>query len=297
MKHPHVLFVLFCVLAGTLSAQTEIGGGTCSTATLSGIYAFSLTGRQVTSAGNFTSVFQGNGSANFDGLSAVTIAMTVDTNQSITAPVKWVGNYTVQSNCAGVVTVTSGGTATLNLVLYDGGADFLVTGNDATYSYSGSGNTQPSGCSAASLSGVYMFTATGYNLSGSSVSGDEYATGLLQFDGVGSITVNSTFSGIGSTELASATGSYSVSSTCVGSATVTGKGQTIVVTLSVTGSTKTNNTDFFVTLAQSGDVLLSGSGHPVFGQPVVTAATRGTGDERAAAVDKLWSGTADGRTK
>jgi hypothetical protein len=246
-------------------------------------------------------VLQGNGSANFDGLSVAKITMTVDSNQSVGAGVTWLGNYTVQSNCAGVVTVTSGGTAVLNLVLYSTGADFLVTGNDGTYSYSGSGNTQPTGCSAASLSGVYMFTGTGYGLASGSVSGALDATGLLQFDGVSSITLNATFSQIGSTAAGSAvTGSYSVSSTCVGSATLTGKGETIMLTLSVTGLTKTNNTDFFVTAAQSGAVLLSGSGHPVFGQPVVSAANRGAGDTRAVAVlatQQSQSETADGRTK
>ena len=139
MKRPFLLCLLFCLLAATLAAQTEIGGGTCSTATLSGTYAFSLTGRQVTSAGNYTSVLQANGSANFDGLNAVKITMTVDTNQSVAAPVTWIGTYTVQSNCAGVVTITSGGTAVLNLVMYSTGADFLVTGNDALYAYTGSG--------------------------------------------------------------------------------------------------------------------------------------------------------------
>jgi hypothetical protein len=285
MKRPYLLCILFCLLAATLAAQTEIGGGTCSTATLSGTYAISITGRQVTSAGNYTSVLQGNGSANFDGLSVAKITMTVDSNQSVGAGVTWLGNYTVQSNCAGVVTVTSGGTAVLNLVLYSTGADFLVTGNDGTYSYSGSGNTQP----------------TGYGLASGSVSGALDATGLLQFDGVSSITLNATFSQIGSTAAGSAvTGSYSVSSTCVGSATLTGKGETIMLTLSVTGLTKTNNTDFFVTAAQSGAVLLSGSGHPVFGQPVVSAANRGAGDTRAVAVlatQQSQSETADGRTK
>ena len=146
-----------------------------------------------------------------------------------------------------------------------------------------------------------MFTGTGYTVASSSVNGAFSATGLLQFDGVGTITVNAILSGGGTTAPGnSLTGSYSLTSTCVGSATLTNaKGAMIVMTFSVTSSTKTNNTDFFLTLAQSGSNLLSGSGHPVFGQPVVTtAANRGTEDQRAAEVlATLWSAAVDGRAK
>jgi hypothetical protein len=69
--------------------------------------------------------------------------------------VTWSGSYSVQANCAGTVTVASGGSATFNLALYAAGGDFVLTGNDATYSYSGSGVTQPAGCSAATFAGVY----------------------------------------------------------------------------------------------------------------------------------------------
>ncbi len=92
-------FFLSCLGALPLAAQPVIGGNSCNSASLSGIYAFTLTGRQVTSAGNFTNVLQGNGSANFDGLSKVTITLTTDTLQSVATPLTWSGTYTIQSNC------------------------------------------------------------------------------------------------------------------------------------------------------------------------------------------------------
>src|SRR5271157_4588037 len=91
--------VLSCVLgllAARMSAQTTIGGGTCSSSTVSGIYALSITGRQVTTAGNFTNVFQSNGSANFDGLSKVTFTLTQDTTSLAGMPLTWSGNYSMQ---------------------------------------------------------------------------------------------------------------------------------------------------------------------------------------------------------
>jgi hypothetical protein len=278
-----------------LMAQTTIGGASCNSSMLSGNYAFSITGRQVTSAGNFTNVFQANGSANFDGQSVAKIALTTGTLQAASSPLTWSGTYTVQANCAGVVTITNGGTAVLNLVLYDQGVDFLVSGNDAIYSYSGSGNNQPTACSAATLSGVYMFTATGYSLSGSSTNGFAAGTGLLQFDGVSGITVNATLSALGTTTSGTVlTGSYSVSSTCLGSATLTSsKGASYVMSFSIENVTKVNMTDFLVTLAQSGSLLLSGSGHPVYGQPTtVTTADRGSAEHPQGAFATLLPGVA-----
>src|SRR5271170_4711023 len=95
-----VLYTLCCLSAAPLLAQTQIGGGTCGSSTLSGIYAFTITGRQVTSAGTFSNVFAGNGSANFDGLSKITMTMTTDTIPSVSTPVTWAGTYSVQANCA-----------------------------------------------------------------------------------------------------------------------------------------------------------------------------------------------------
>jgi hypothetical protein len=287
MKRPHrVLFALSFLLTAPVIAQTQIGGGTCSSSTLSGNYDFTITGRQVTSAGNFPNVLQANGSANFDGQSKVTLTMTANTLQSVATPVTWAGTYSVQANCAGAITITSGGSVTLNLVMYGQGANFLVTGDDAIYNYSGSGSAEPSSCTAATLSGVYTFTGTGYGLSGSSVSAAEDGTGLLQFDGVSNLTVNLNTSLIGKPPAAlTLTGSYSISSNCLGSATLTDstKANTYVVSFSVTNSSVANGA-FDATLAQNGKLLISGNGHAIFGQPAAAAADHRAGRLLAADV-------------
>jgi hypothetical protein len=283
--HNAVLFTLSCLPAAPLVAQPAIGGNACSSATLNGIYAFALTGRQVTASGTFSNVFQGNGSATFDGLSKVTVTMTTDTIQAVGTPLTWTGTYTMQANCFGAITITSGGSAVLNLLPYDGGTNFLVTGNDSTYSYSGgTGNNQPTGCSAATFSGVYMFTGTGFNLSSGAVNGVDNGSGLLQFDGVSSVTANFTLSASGNiTAAGTLTGSYSVSSTCVGSATLSSSaGITYVMALSVSNANTVSASGFYVTLAANGKVLVSGTGHPIYGQPTTTAANQGVGGKPAA---------------
>jgi hypothetical protein len=284
MKRPRstILLTLSCLLAAPLVAQTQIGGGTCNSATLTGTYALSLTGRQATSSGNFTNVLQGNGSANFDGLSKVTITLTTDTVKSVATPLTWSGTYTMQSNCFGIVTITSGGSAALNVVTYNQGAAFLVTGSDATYSYSGGGNTQPTGCSAATLAGVYTFTGTGYSLSNTSVNGSGAGTGLLQLDGTSNITVNAALSGSGNTTTTlTLTGSYSISSNCLGSATLTdSKSNSYVMSFSVDTATSLYSSQLFATLAQGGKFLISGSANAIYGQPAATPADRGSRGSR-----------------
>jgi hypothetical protein len=284
MKRPRsLLFPLACLLAlcplaAPLLAQPEIGGNTCASSTISGAYAFTLTGRQVTAAGNLSSVLQANGAATFDGLNKVTITMTADTLQSVATPMTWSGTYTMQSNCVGTVTITSASSPVLNLVSYDQGVDFLVTGNDAIYNYTGRGSTQPSSCSAATLSGVYTLTGTGYSVSGTAVNASEDGTGLLQFDGVGSVTANFNTFLVGKAPTAlTLTGSYSISSNCLGSANLTDSTKTnnYVMSISISNSSAANGA-YYAALAQNGKLLINGSGNAAYGQPTTAAALGAT---------------------
>ena len=286
-QHLTSIAYISCLLATPLLAQgASIGGGNCNSGSLNGTYSVSITGRQVTatSAGpaTYSNVFQANGSATFDGLSKVTISVTADTNQAAASPLSWSGTYSVEANCAGVVNIAAGGSATLNLVLYDGGVDFLVSGNDASYTYSGSGIAQPTGCAASTFSGVYSLTGTGFTLGANAVTGAEGGTGLLQFDGIGDVTVNMTLWTVGATPSAlTLTGSYTISSSCLGSATLTdSSANTYVMSFSIYNA-KASTTAFYAMLAQSSKFIFAGSGRALFGQPAATAQggpenTRGT---------------------
>jgi uncharacterized protein (TIGR03437 family) len=280
MKHlwMTVPFLWSCLLTAPLLAQTKIGGGTCNSSSLNGNYAVSITARQVTNAGTFSNVFQANGSANFDGLNKVTLTLTSNTLQALGTPVTWSGTYSLQANCAGVATITTGGSATLNLAVYNQGSNFLLTGNDATYSYSGSGNTPPATCSSSLLSGPYTVSGTGFGYSGTAVNGGSDATGLLQFDGKGGATANFTISSGGTTtNVVTANGPYSVSSNCQGSATLTdSKGNSYVLNLSIYSGNATVITDFFTTVAQASKFLIAGSAHTVASDTCSVSSLSGT---------------------
>src|SRR5579871_3524847 len=153
MKRLTLKLFMLCTLAAPLFAQPEIGGGACTSGSLSGAYAISVTGRQVTAAGTFTNAFQAIGSATFDGLNKVSLALTADTPKAVSSTLTWSGTYSIQANCAGAITITAGANAVFNLVVYNNGLNFLITGSDAAYYYSGSGSTPPAACSTALLSG------------------------------------------------------------------------------------------------------------------------------------------------
>jgi hypothetical protein len=72
------------------------------------------------------------------------------------------------------------------------------------------------------------------------------------------------------------TGSYSISSNCLGSATLTdsSKANSYVMSLSVYTATALYSSDIFTTLAQSGKLLMSGASHAIYGQPNLTPTDR-----------------------
>ena len=260
--------LLLGVLAVPMLAQTQIGGGTCSSSSLSGTYAVTLNGRQVSTTAIFNNVLQSNGTATFDGLSAVTITLSQDTIQAVATPLTWSGTYSVQADCVAVVNITSSGGPTFNVMLYNQGKNFLLTGSDATYTYSGSGNAQPAAatCSTSTLNGVYTFNATGFTLASNAVSGVGNGAGLLQFDGQGNVTLNLTTVVGNTSTVSTASGSYSLASNCVGSATLTDSNSHSLVMSFSLFSTSATNTNFFASLARASNFLMTGAAHTAYAQ-------------------------------
>jgi len=247
-----------CLLAAPLFAQPQIGGGTCNSATLNGVYSLTLAGRDLSSSVTFTSVLQGIGTATFDGLSKVTLNLTNNTNKLAGQIQTWSGTYSLQSNCIGAVTITTGDTASFTLGAYDSGEGYFITGQDGVYSLLGSGNTQPtSTCSASTLSGTYQFNANGFGLSSGAISGVNQLSGLATFDGTSNLTANFILSVSGTSTPATVTGSYSVTTTCTATATLTdplGDKYALVFTI-----TTANGSNFIVSAA-SPILMFSGSG-------------------------------------
>ena len=260
MKIPQTIVWLLCALPAPILAQPQIGGGTCSTATLNGMYSLTLTGRDVGSSVTFSKTVQGIGTASFDGVSRVTFALTDNTNQASGTALTLSGTYTMQSNCVGAIAISVGDTATFQLESYNTGKAYLLSGQDGVYSYSGGGNTLPATCMASQLSGTYEFGGNGYTLASGSVAGVNNVLGLLQFDGKSAVSGTWYVSVNGGTTTLTTSGQFTVAAGCTASASLTdaaGNAYTLIFTI-----TSADGSNFAIG-GSSATLVFSGSGRTI----------------------------------
>lgn len=256
---------LACVaglLPAALHAQPQIGGGTCTSSALTGTYSLMLTGRNLSSAVAFSSVIQGVGLATFDGLSKVSFTLSNNTNQNFGVAQTWSGTYSLQSNCLGVINITTGDTATFTLGAFAQtnqlAASFFIDGQDGVYSLLGSGSTQPSSaCTASLLSGTYQFTGNGFTLNSGAIAGVNQVSGLLTFDGVGAVTSNWYVTAGASNANDLASGTFTVNANCTATATITDSAKNAYVL--VFTLTDAKETTFLVT-GSNQQLIFSGNG-------------------------------------
>jgi hypothetical protein len=239
--HRMIIVLAVCSVAVPMFAQSQIGGGVCTSASLNGAYSLTLTGRDVSSSVVFTKVTQGIGTATFDGLSKVTFGLTTNVNQTAGLSQILSGTYSMQANCIGVLNITSGDTATFSLESYNQGKDFLITGQDATYSYSGSGVLLPTTCSASQLNGSYSFNGNGFALASGVISGVNNISGTLQFDGISGVAGTWYVAAGTSNATSTVTGQFAVTASCVGTGTVSDtRGNTYSLLFTVTATNGSN---------------------------------------------------------
>ena len=239
---------------------------TCTAAFVTGAHSITITGRNISSTAPLSTVLIGTGTATFDGVSAVTLNLTINTNQTAGTVQTWTGTYGLPSNCLGTMTIATGDPgATFTLIPFNSGKSFTITGQDATYSFTGTGSPSPTTCVTASLSGSYAFSGNGFILSAGTVGGVNAISGLLQFDGAGSITSGSwTITTAGVTASDTATGKYSITPACVATATLTdNNGVPYTLGLALTSADAAN---FGLSLATA-TATFTGSGHSTFTYP------------------------------
>ena len=253
--------LLFDGLAGAM----ESASASCSASMLNTTYQLALGGR-IIAGGVATKILVADGAAAFDGNGGVTFALTSDAvngSQAFGTTARYAGTYSVNANCRGSISLTSGAAASFAMVAYNIDTatqqirSFTLVGTDATYAYNGGGTLQPAACLTSTLSGGWPFSATGNTLSGSASSGNIDLAGLMQFDGQGNISANWTqATSAGATNI-SATGTYSVTASCVGSFTLTDTSKnTYGGALSVVG---TGAADFDFVAAGS-QLIVNGAG-------------------------------------
>ena len=242
-----------------LWAQPQIGGGLCNSSTLKGNYSLTLTGRNVATGAILSAISVGVGTATFDGLSSVMLAFSANTAKTQAVPQTLSGTYSLPVNCIGTMTITVGDNASFTLASYNGGRAFVITGQDGTYEFNGSGSILPTTCSVSQLNGTYPFNGNGFQLSSGAISGVLDFSGLMQFDGATAVTVNWSVSKGGATQPVTSTGTFVVSSNCAATVTMTDSSGT-AYSLQLTITSKEGN---FILSGTTPQMAFTGAGRPL----------------------------------
>ena len=269
--------LVLCLSCLPFAAMAQTTTPTCTAATLTGTRALALTGRDLSATAVVSQTYQAVGTATFDGVSAVTFTLTTTTNAVSAHAQTLAGSYTLPSTCVGTLTLTSGDSASFTLIVYNQGNGFTITGQDGTYVFAGTGSPQPVSCITSTLSGTYAFSGNGYSLTSGAVTGLNGISGLLQFDGRGGITATWSIATNGSSTSDTLTGNYSVTGSCLASATLTdSSAASFPLNLTVTS---VDGADFALDIANP-TAAFSANGHAAFTNPglAVSSAASGTGN-------------------
>src|SRR5208283_4441981 len=162
-----------------------------------------------------------------------------------------------------------GDAASYTLIPYNSGNDFTITGQDATYQFTGSGGPQPIACLTSTLSGAYVFSGNGFAIGSGAIAGVNSISGVLQFDGAGAITGSWAISTNGMSTPDTFSGNYTMSSMCVGNGTVTtASGAAYNFNFTVTTADGAN----FGVLGGSPGNLFTATAHSTFTNPGLAVA-------------------------
>jgi uncharacterized protein (TIGR03437 family) len=294
------LIVLTSLFAAPFLAQAQTAPApvTCTAATLNGTYSLVLTGRNIPPAGGLSKEYTAVGNITFDGVGSVTATVAANTNSTPGLTQTMSGTYTVPSNCIGNITITTGGTATFTLIPYNKGANFTLTGQDGGYQYTGTGNPQPASCPTSTLSGSYVFNGGGFALATGAITGVNYISGLLQFDGAGSVTGNWTLTTTAPGTSDTISGHYTAAASgCIGSATLTDpSGAAYTLNYVITSANGANMSGIVANLAEAFTI----TAHSVFTNPglaVANAAGVTTGTPPGSLFSVYGSGLANTTTQ
>ena len=228
-KRYGVRFLPLVVWAASLSlcvhasaATPKIGGGTCTTSMVNGTYFYLLNGG-VASGGKLAVYTElgklvADGHGGVSGQSFSSVGGQQGTNFLS-------GNYFIQGNCSGTITLTvnSQSTTSLTFQLVDNAQRAVLAISTGSELVTGTALRQtaratPIQCGNGSLSGGYGYLLTGLApVSGGSLYTD---AGQLVVDGNGNGTVTSVANVGGTVSQTTSSGTYTVASDCTGTAQV-----------------------------------------------------------------------------
>jgi hypothetical protein len=219
---PFVASVIF-LAANPADAQTLAGQAeSCSTATLTGTYAYLLKGALYQATYGVFSPFADMGGLTADGKGNFTGSSSASVGGQI-LPRTITGTYSVNSNCTGQTTLTDNvvGTTHFNFTVLNNGQTITFIQADSGWVVFGEARPQQTSCSAGSINGLYGFSISGFFIDPNGNS-DNYAdSGQLSFNGAGALSISDTVSEGGQITSRSISGTYTLSPNCTGTAIFT----------------------------------------------------------------------------
>jgi hypothetical protein len=225
----------------TTIGLSTVAAAACSNSSISGIYGFSTSGVNGDGlpeavVGQFTAT-PGTPSGVLSGTETVSSDGTIGT-------VSFAGTYQVSGNCTGQVTVKVSGSknaAHLRLVIVSGGAEIDFVNTDPGQAGAGYALAQGNAtCTDLGVKANYGFQDTGLVVGSGAIA----LTGRLTFDGKGGAAGSESGTQAGAVVTnVPLSGSYSINSDCIGSATVTPQGGVAI--------------DFSFVVANGGKTLLA----------------------------------------
>jgi len=208
---------LVLLMFATLVAVGSASAGSCSDATLNGVWGYTSSG-----FGGDGTPRAAVGQATADGNGNITGSETKSKDGTILT-VTFTGTYSVAKNCTGSLTVTQqdGTTKNANFVFDDSKKGFQVIQTDSGHVDAGFGLAQ--GTVTCGLTGKKATFAA--NLSGTD-NGVGPVAGVAQviLDGKGNISGTETYSLNGTIGTASLSGTYTENANCTGTAQITTQG-------------------------------------------------------------------------
>ena len=263
-KLPSALIAIL-IFSGLAFSQTQIGGGTCSLSSLTGNYWVTTNSRTVSASKVLSDVDQTVGMVLFDGKGHMAFNVTDNSAGGTGQNFQTSGAVNISSDCTGTVFLADN-QGSFNLVVFNQGNAFNMTGTDGTATIAINGGRLPSSCVTSMLSGSFSIGATGLQITSHSISGTADLSGFFQFDGAGNVTAKWNFYFGAKSVSIDATGTYTMNkpSDCLGTITMTGSGGNVVqLWFAVANQTGGD----FQLIGAGPNAIFQGAAHPNFSNP------------------------------
>jgi hypothetical protein len=208
-------------LLAVLLCAAPLHATDCSVQSLTGFYGFVITG---TRSGNPIAIV---GQMATDGTGSLSGLETISENGALHDSLEVLGNYSINSNCTGTLTIQGQGLPPQNfdVTLISGGKAISMVETDAGTTETGTAEAEgPSACSSSRINGPYAIQATGAE----ATTGPLALSGQINFHGDGTLDGTETTSTNGVITSGKISGGYKIGDRCFGAASISVGGHNFI---------------------------------------------------------------------